>query len=194
MVPEDVVPPEEEKKQPQPEDRDMDNNEAAEYVFDDKQADMIQGKLATDHIEEEDADQNEVKEEGDDGQLPEDMPMDEEKSNESAADELNEEKLERTQAQFKETGTLKPDSNEQNEKDEEDKEMDDAQKEESKENPRDLVDEYEAYLQAKTAEKMDLDNGDDSDGPDRIGVVARFTQNLEQFDYMEQKLLIRNRF
>jgi len=59
---------------------------------------MIQGKLATDQIEDED-DKNEVKEEGAEGPLPDDMPMEDEKSNEDEdADKLNEEKLERTQA------------------------------------------------------------------------------------------------
>jgi hypothetical protein len=53
--------------------------------------------------------------------------------------------------------------------------MDDAQKEETKENPRDLMDEYEAYLQAKTCEQIDVDIGNDSDGNDGKTVVARFT-------------------
>jgi hypothetical protein len=53
--------------------------------------------------------------------------------------------------------------------------MDDAQKEETKENPRDLMDEYEAYLQAKTCEQIEVDKGNDSDGNDGKAVVARFT-------------------
>lgn len=69
----------------------MHDDEAAEYVFDEKQVEMIQGKLATDRIEEEENDKEEIKEEGADGQLPEDMPMNEENSNEdeSPADKLN---------------------------------------------------------------------------------------------------------
>ena len=38
---------------------------AAEYVFDDKQAEMIQGKLATDQVEnEDDSNQDKVKDDG----------------------------------------------------------------------------------------------------------------------------------
>jgi len=72
--------------------------------------------------------------------------------------------------------------------------MDDAQNEEAKGDPRDLIDEYESYLKAKADEKMDVDNGEDSDENDKMRPASRFTQNLEQFDYMEQKVLIRNRF
>jgi midasin (ATPase involved in ribosome maturation) len=71
--------------------------------------------------------------------------------------------------------------------------MDDAQNEEAKGDPRDLIDEYESYLKAKADEKMDVDNGDDSED-DKMRPASRFIQQLEQFDYMEQKALIRNRF
>ena len=54
------------------------NDAAAEFVFDDKQVEQIQGKLATDQIDDEDnddAEKDQVKDEGE----GDDMPMEEEK-------------------------------------------------------------------------------------------------------------------
>ncbi len=49
MVPDDIANEEEQK---QTKDQDM-NDAAAEFVYDDKQAEMIQGKLATDQVDDE---------------------------------------------------------------------------------------------------------------------------------------------
>lgn len=57
------------------------NEPAAEYVHDDKQAEQIQGKLATDRVDEDegDDDKEEVKDKDAEGEAddPDDMPMEE---------------------------------------------------------------------------------------------------------------------
>ena len=100
MAPEDVA----NEAEPQPLDQDQ-AMDAAEYVHDDKQTEQIQGKLATDQV---DDDANEVKDDQAkaDG---EDMPMEEDQAKEEEkAAQLQEEKVERTQAQFKDSAVLKP--------------------------------------------------------------------------------------
>lgn len=74
------------------------NDAAAEFVFDDKQVEQIQGKLATDQIDDEDnddAEKDQVKDEGE----GDDMPMEEEKDKpEDDAEQINEENIEKTKA------------------------------------------------------------------------------------------------
>lgn len=163
-------------------------------MFDDKQAEMIQGKLATDQIDEEADNKDEVREEGADGELPDDMPMEEEKSEDNASEaEKAEEQLERTKAQLKETGTLKPDTA----KEQEEKKVDKPQDEEEEKDSdfRDLIDEYDAYLKANAERKMEVDDADSDGEEDNLrNAVSRFQMNLDQFDYMDQKALIRQRF
>ena len=71
-------------------------------------------------------------------------------------------------------------------------------KEEEKQDPKDLVREYDEYLKARAEQqRMDVDehieNDDQSD--DVMASAANLlTQNLDKFNYMEQKQMIRNRF
>lgn len=82
MVPDEIN--QEDQKRPEPDDHDM----AAEYVFDDKQAEMIQGKLATDQIDnEDDANQDKVKDDGEAQDHPDDMPMEEEEKNKDMSED-----------------------------------------------------------------------------------------------------------
>lgn len=50
-------------------------DEAVEFMHDEHEAEMIQGKLATDHVDDDDAPKDEVREERSDA---EDLPMEEE--------------------------------------------------------------------------------------------------------------------
>ena len=72
------------------------------------------------------------------------------------------------------------------------------EKEEEKMDPKDLVREYGEYLKARAEQqRMDVDEhiADDDPHDDVMASAANLlTQNLDRFDYMEQKQLIRNRF
>ena len=57
------------------------------------------------------------------------------------------------------------------------------------------MDEYDAYLKANAERKMEVDDADSDGEEDNLrNAVSRFQMNLDQFDYMDQKALIRQRF
>ena len=85
---------------------------------------------------------------------------------------------------------MKPESDEKKDRDDKDEEMKDEEVEEAMIDPRDLIDEYDAYLKEK-AEKQRVAREDDEDSRmeedddvEKDGAL-RFNQSLERFDYME---------
>ena len=75
------------------------NDAAAEFVFDDKQVEQIQGKLATDQIDDEENEDGEKDDKVQDEGNADDMPMEEEKDKpEDDAEQINEENIEKTKA------------------------------------------------------------------------------------------------
>ena len=76
--------------------------------------------------------------------------------------------------------------------------MEDAAEERKQADPRDLIDEYEAYLNQKKIDeaKMAEEEGErNADQPDaHMAAASTFTQNLDMFDYALQKTQIRERF
>ena len=180
---------------------DKQDQEAADFVFDKNQAENVQGKLATDQVENDDAEkEEEVKDDRVDDEA-EDRRMDEDQDDDGKKEDgaqMEEEKIERTQAQFKESGVLKPESNEKKDQNEEDEEMKDEEPSDAIVDPRDLIEEYDSYLKdkaeqqrlAKEAEDSEMENDELATKED----LLRFNQTLERFDYMDQKQLIRNRF
>ena len=66
--------------------------------------------------------------------------------------------------------------------------MNEENKEEKKQDPRDLIDEYDTYLKAKAEKRMEIDDDDVEDDNAmnlQSAVNNHFIQNLDQFDYME---------
>ena len=72
------------------------------------------------------------------------------------------------------------------------------EKEEEKKDLKDLVREYDEYLKDRAEQqRMDVDEhiADDHPHDDVMATPANLLiQNLDKFDYMEQKQMIRNRF
>lgn len=89
---------------------------------------------------------------------------------------------------------LKQDQKEHSDKDE-DKEMEDHDKdEEVKQDPKDLIAEYDEYLKAKAEQRMEVEEDPENAAAQEDGPIATFNQNLDKFDYMDQKAQIRARF
>ena len=59
--------------------------------------------------------------------------------------------------------------------------MQEEDKEEEKQDPRDLIDEYDAYLKAKAEQRMEVDDRDDADEEPMSAKqpLNYFTQNLD---------------
>ena len=81
---------------------------------------MMQGKLATDQIDDEEDKKDEVRDSGKNEEA-QDQVMEEEDQDKDGedADSKREEDIERTQAQYKESGVLKPDQHKEHLDDEE---------------------------------------------------------------------------
>ena len=69
------------------------------------------------------------------------------------------------------------------------------QEEEMKGDPEDLIQEYQEYLKAKSDQAMEVDEKYEQSGLEEKNVIVpTFDQNLEKFDYLEQKMVIRELF
>ena len=67
--------------------------------------------------------------------------------------------------------------------------------EEKKQDPQDLIKEYEDYLKLRKEQAMEIDEQASHMNPEEQDVkVPTFDQDLEKFDYIEQKMVIRELF